>query len=92
MFLFFCFSGLGRNGKLVVLGAPLDAIPVFPHHIISQRKSIVGWPSGTNRDSQVRWLDIFCSVDKKNKSKIQGKALYTCPLETMEVEGLGWTY
>lgn len=46
-------SGLGRRGKLIVVGASPDNIPVAPHQIIGKCKSIVGHASGTNRDSQV---------------------------------------
>jgi D-arabinose 1-dehydrogenase-like Zn-dependent alcohol dehydrogenase len=44
-------GGLGRNGKLVVLGAgePFAAPPIL---LISGRRSIAGWPSGRSIDSQ----------------------------------------
>ncbi|CAN0490653.1 unnamed protein product, partial [Laminaria digitata] len=45
-------SGLSRNGKLVVLASTYDSFRVSPSQLISKRKSIVGWPAGTNRDSQ----------------------------------------
>ena len=45
-------GGLAIDGKLVVLGAPLEPleVPVLP--LIGGRRSIVGWPSGTSIDSQ----------------------------------------
>ena len=45
-------GGLGVNGKLIILGAATDAIPVVPAHLIGGRQSIMGWPSGTSMDSQ----------------------------------------
>ena len=45
--------GLGRNGKLIVLGIGQDPIPVMGIQIIPKRCSIVGHPSGSPRDSQV---------------------------------------
>eukprot|EP00903_Cladosiphon_okamuranus_P011987 g11256.t1 len=47
-----CIDGLSRNGKLVVLGATKDQIPVTPLQLIGKRRTIVGWPAGTARDSQ----------------------------------------
>jgi len=45
-------GGLAIDGKLVLLGAPLEPleVPVLP--LIGGRRSIVGWPSGTSIDSQ----------------------------------------
>jgi D-arabinose 1-dehydrogenase-like Zn-dependent alcohol dehydrogenase len=45
-------GGLGVNGKLIVLGAPLEPLEVSPLQLISGRRSIMGWPSGTSIDSQ----------------------------------------
>jgi D-arabinose 1-dehydrogenase-like Zn-dependent alcohol dehydrogenase len=45
-------GGLAANGKLVVLGAAPDTIEVSPLLLISGRRSIAGWPSGTAVDSQ----------------------------------------
>lgn len=44
--------GLGINGKLVVVGASGDPIEVPPLLLISGRRSIAGWPSGTAIDSE----------------------------------------
>lgn len=45
-------GGLAVNGKLIVLGAPSEPLEIFPHLLISGRRSIVGWPSGQAIDSQ----------------------------------------
>jgi D-arabinose 1-dehydrogenase-like Zn-dependent alcohol dehydrogenase len=45
-------GGLGVNGKLIVLGAPGEPLVVPAGLLISARRSIAGWPSGTSIDSQ----------------------------------------
>jgi D-arabinose 1-dehydrogenase-like Zn-dependent alcohol dehydrogenase len=45
-------EGLGINGKLVVLGAAADPLEVPTLSLISGRRSIAGWYSGTAIDSQ----------------------------------------
>lgn len=45
-------SGLGIDGKLLVVGASADPIEVPPLMIITTRRSISGWPSGTSSDSE----------------------------------------
>ncbi len=45
-------GGLCVNGKLIILGAATDAVPVVPAQLIGGRQSIMGWPSGTSMDSQ----------------------------------------
>ena len=45
--------GLSRNGKLVMLGVSTEQIPVTPIQLIGKRRTIVGSPFGTGRDSQV---------------------------------------
>lgn len=45
-------SGLGVDGKLLVLGASPEPIQVSPLQLILQRRSIQGWPSGTSADSE----------------------------------------
>lgn len=45
-------EGLAVNGKLIVLGAADEALQVPPVLLISGRRSIVGWPSGSSIDSQ----------------------------------------
>ncbi|MGA8289316.1 MAG: zinc-binding dehydrogenase, partial [Acidobacteriaceae bacterium] len=44
-------SGLGPNGKLLVIGATFDPIEVSPVQLIMGSKSIQGWASGTAADS-----------------------------------------
>jgi D-arabinose 1-dehydrogenase-like Zn-dependent alcohol dehydrogenase len=45
-------AGLGIDGKLMVLGASMQPIEVPPLALISARRSISGWPSGTSKDSE----------------------------------------
>ncbi len=46
------FNGLGHGGKMIVLGASIDPIEASPVQLISGRRSIQGWPSGTSADSE----------------------------------------
>lgn len=45
-------AGLGIDGKLVVVGASAEAIEVSPLLLISGRRSVTGWPSGTAMHSE----------------------------------------
>jgi alcohol dehydrogenase/propanol-preferring alcohol dehydrogenase len=45
-------GGLGVNGQLIVLGVVGDPIEVNAIDLISARRSVLGWPSGTSIDSQ----------------------------------------
>jgi D-arabinose 1-dehydrogenase-like Zn-dependent alcohol dehydrogenase len=45
-------GGLGVDGKLMVIGASMQPIEVPPLALISSRRSITGWPSGTASDSE----------------------------------------
>jgi D-arabinose 1-dehydrogenase-like Zn-dependent alcohol dehydrogenase len=45
-------DGLGPNGKLIVLGAAFDPIEARPLQLISGRKSIQGWLTGTPADAE----------------------------------------
>ena len=45
-------NGLSVDGKLLVVGASTDPIEVSPIALISGRRSIAGWPSGTAPDSE----------------------------------------
>ncbi len=45
-------GGLGVDGKLMVVGATPETIEVSPLLLISGRRSITGWPSGTSHDSE----------------------------------------
>ena len=45
-------DGLAGNGKLWVVGADAEALTISPLQIISGRKTIQGWVSGTAKDSE----------------------------------------
>lgn len=57
-------DGLGRDGKMMVVGASMDPIEVSPMQLIMGRKSVEGWPSG----------DAIGSEDTLNFSALQGIA------------------
>ncbi|MGA2583302.1 MAG: alcohol dehydrogenase [Tepidisphaeraceae bacterium] len=44
--------GLGVDGKLIILGAPAEPMQISGFQLISNRRTIAGWPSGTSIDSQ----------------------------------------
>src|SRR5277367_114389 len=45
-------TGLGANGRLVVVGATPDPIEVSPFQLIGGMKGVVGWSSGVPTDSE----------------------------------------
>jgi D-arabinose 1-dehydrogenase-like Zn-dependent alcohol dehydrogenase len=45
-------DGLGPNGTLMIVGAGFESLTVTPLQLISGRRSIRGWASGTGKDSQ----------------------------------------
>ncbi len=45
-------GGLGRNGRLIVVGVDGEPIDVSPLQLISGRHEVRGWPSGTAKDSE----------------------------------------
>lgn len=45
-------EGVAANGKLLVVGAGFEPLTITPLQLISGRKAIQGWPSGTARDSE----------------------------------------
>jgi D-arabinose 1-dehydrogenase-like Zn-dependent alcohol dehydrogenase len=45
-------NGLGKNGKMMVVGATPEPIEVSPIQLIQGRRSIQGWPSGSPKDSE----------------------------------------
>ncbi len=45
-------DGVGANGKLLVVGAGFEPLTITPLQLISGRKAIRGWASGTARDSE----------------------------------------
>ena len=55
-------GGLSVNGKLIVVGASDESIEVSPNLLISGRRSIMGWPSGTSIDSQDTLSSVFFLV------------------------------
>ncbi len=46
------FDGLGRNGKLMVVGAEAAPIEITPLQLIQGRRGVQGWSSGTPSDSE----------------------------------------
>jgi D-arabinose 1-dehydrogenase-like Zn-dependent alcohol dehydrogenase len=58
-------GGLAINGKLIVIGAADESIEVPPLLLISGRRSIMGWPSGTSIDSQdtLSLCSFWCKVN-----------------------------
>jgi alcohol dehydrogenase/propanol-preferring alcohol dehydrogenase len=45
-------GGLGPDGKLLVVGAPMDPLQVPAFLLIGGRRSVAGWPSGRAIDSE----------------------------------------
>jgi D-arabinose 1-dehydrogenase-like Zn-dependent alcohol dehydrogenase len=45
-------DGLGVDGKLLLIGAAAEPFAVSSFQLLVARKSIVGWPSGTAKDSE----------------------------------------
>jgi D-arabinose 1-dehydrogenase-like Zn-dependent alcohol dehydrogenase len=45
-------DGLGAGGRLVIVGASPEPFAVSSLQLIGARRSIVGWPSGTAKDSE----------------------------------------
>ena len=45
-------DGLAVDGKLVIVGASTEPFAVSSLQLIGARKSIIGWPSGTSKDSE----------------------------------------
>lgn len=45
-------DALTVGGKMVIVGADVEPIPVSPLSLLGARRSIAGWPSGTARDSE----------------------------------------
>jgi D-arabinose 1-dehydrogenase-like Zn-dependent alcohol dehydrogenase len=89
-------GGLAINGKLNVIGAAADeGIEVPPLLLISGRRSIKGWPSGTSIDSQdTLCFSVLSGVRSMNEvfplehaseayeSMMSGKARFRCVLTT----------
>jgi D-arabinose 1-dehydrogenase-like Zn-dependent alcohol dehydrogenase len=45
-------DGLGANGKLIVVGAAFEPIEVTPMQLLSGRRGIQGWVTGTPADAE----------------------------------------
>jgi D-arabinose 1-dehydrogenase-like Zn-dependent alcohol dehydrogenase len=45
-------DGLSVNGKLVLVGADVKPLAISPIALLGARRSVVGWPSGTAKDSE----------------------------------------
>ncbi|WP_138429236.1 alcohol dehydrogenase [Fodinibius saliphilus] len=45
-------NGLARNGQLMIVAATVDPVEVSPMQLITGRKSITGWPSGSPKASE----------------------------------------
>jgi D-arabinose 1-dehydrogenase-like Zn-dependent alcohol dehydrogenase len=61
-------GGLGINGKLIIIGASDEPLEVHPGLMLSGRKSIVGWPSGSSIDSQdTLSFSVFSGVRSRNE-------------------------
>ena len=45
-------GGLGVNGKLMIIGASFEPLPVNTMPMIGGRQSLAGWPSGSSIDSE----------------------------------------
>ncbi len=81
-------GGLGANGKLMVLGAP-HSLEVSPFLLISGKRSVEGWYSGTSIDSEetlafselsgVRSMNEVFPMEKVNEAyerMLSGKARF----------------
>jgi D-arabinose 1-dehydrogenase-like Zn-dependent alcohol dehydrogenase len=45
-------DGLGVDGKLVTIGVSFEPFSVSSPQLLMARKSVMGWPSGTSKDSE----------------------------------------
>lgn len=45
-------GGLGTDGRVIVLGVSPEPVEVAPFLLISARRGVAGWPSGTSIDSE----------------------------------------
>jgi D-arabinose 1-dehydrogenase-like Zn-dependent alcohol dehydrogenase len=88
-------GGLAIDGTFVVLGAAHESIEVPPLLLISGRRRIMGWPSGTSADSQdtlafsarngVRPMDEVFPLDRAAEAyerMMSGKARFRVVLTT----------
>lgn len=88
-------NGLSVNSKLIILGAPAHPVAVHSLWLISGRRSIAGWPSGTSIDSQdamafshlkgIRSMNQIFPLEKAAEAydlMMSGKARFRVVLET----------
>ena len=88
-------EGLAVNGKLVIIGASDEPIQVPSSLMISGRRSLIGWPSGTSIDSQdtlsfsvlsgVRSVNEVFPLERAAEAydhMMSGKARFRCVLTT----------
>jgi len=86
--------GLGREGCLLVVGAPHQPMPVNATDLIAGRRRIQGWPSGSAHDSTetmafaalhgVRAMVETFPLDRANEAyqhMITGKVRFRAVLE-----------
>lgn len=62
-------NGMSINGKLVIVGAALDKLEIFPLFLITGRRSLIGWPGGTSKDSQ-ETLSFSALTDIRSMNQI----------------------
>ncbi len=87
-------EGLCLGGKLLVVGAGLEPFDVTPIQLIGGRKSIMGWPSGSAKDSEecMKYCALtgirpmlerfpFKDVEKAYECMISGKARFRAVIE-----------
>jgi D-arabinose 1-dehydrogenase-like Zn-dependent alcohol dehydrogenase len=48
-------DGLAPNGKMIIVGAGFESLTVTPLQLLSQRRTLQGWPSG----SAIDWEDTL---------------------------------
>ncbi len=88
-------GGLANNGKLLILGAPSEPLKVSALVLLSGRKSVAGWYSGTSIDAQdtlafsvltdVRSMNEVFPLEKVNEAYVRmmsGKARFRVVLTT----------
>jgi D-arabinose 1-dehydrogenase-like Zn-dependent alcohol dehydrogenase len=45
-------DGLSIDGRLVIVGADVEPLQISPVQLLRGRRSVIGWPSGTAKDSE----------------------------------------
>jgi D-arabinose 1-dehydrogenase-like Zn-dependent alcohol dehydrogenase len=87
-------AGLGNGGKLIFLGITPEAVEVFTLALISAKRSVVGWSSGSSIDSQdtmsfsaqtnIRSMNEIFPLDQAGKAyerMMSGKARFRVVLD-----------